>query len=61
MPDNATAADFEAIYALRGAALARCEGKRDLAVQTHLEEHRLIDEWLEAIRPRSWLRKLWPG
>lgn len=56
LPSSPTEADFEAVYALRGQTVALCEGRRDLAVQTHREEHRLIDEWMKAMKPRPWWR-----
>lgn len=56
-----TLGDLDAVYALRGQALAMCDGRRDLAVQTLHEEHRLIDAWLAMIKPRPWWRRLWPG
>lgn len=58
LPDDATMADVEAVYAARGADLLVCDAARDLAVQTLLAERALIDLWLAPDTRRSFW-KIW--
>jgi len=51
LPDDATQGDLDATYIQRGAALAICEGKRQLAVDTLKAERDLIDRWTN---PAPW-------
>lgn len=56
LPPSPTQKDLEVGYETRGLQILFCDGFRDLAVQTHRQEHRLEDLWLEARRDR---RKRW--
>lgn len=58
LPDNATEADLEAVYALRGSALVQCDVARNLAVQTLLGERELNDRWREQSAPKPFW-KVW--
>lgn len=42
LPDNPTMGDLEAVYLARGEALAICDGRRDLAVQSFDAQQRAI-------------------
>lgn len=52
-----TWADVAILARMRGADVLECEGRRALAVDTHAEEHRLEDRWLEMREDRN--RTLW--
>ena len=58
LPEAPTLADLEVGYATRGAQLLACDGRRQLAVETHAAEHRLEAEWAAAReqRNRPWWR-----
>lgn len=61
LPPAPTNADLEVGYATRGAQLAVCEGRRQLAVDTHAAE-RVLDDQARAAREkrrRPWW-KFWP-
>lgn len=60
LPDKPTGADLEVGYATRGAQLLACDGRRQLAVETHAAEHSLEAEWARqrAERARPWW-KFW--
>lgn len=53
LPAGATMADLEQSYAARGAEIALCDARRDLAVTTALAQQELIDRWMEE-RPATW-------
>ena len=63
LPARPTQADLEVGYATRGAQLVACDGRRELAVQTHQAEHDLERKWAAAReeRGRAWWRRLTPG
>lgn len=58
LPGAPTQADLEIGYATRGAQLVACDGRRQLAVETHAAEHRLEGEWAaeRERRNRPWWR-----
>jgi hypothetical protein len=45
LPEEASLADFESGYMVRGLRLAECEAARALAVETLLSERALHDRW----------------
>ncbi len=53
-------ADLDTLAMLRGSALVECDAKRELAVNTHDAEHKLIDQQQadRMKRARPWWR-LW--
>jgi hypothetical protein len=61
LPANPTQYDLEVGYSIRGSQVSECDGKRDLAVQTHAREHELEAEAakLREERNRPWW-KVWP-
>ena len=56
LPDSPTQSDLDATYAARASALAVCDGRRDLAVQS-------FDAQTRALTPpsRPWWRRLMGG
>lgn len=56
LPLAPTQADLEAGYSRRGAQLVACDAARQLAVDTHADEHRLEDALAadRAERARPW-------
>jgi len=63
LPDHPTAADLDAAYMQRGAQVVSCDAARALAVETLIEERRLIDQWLklEGRRRQGWLGRFLPN
>jgi hypothetical protein len=62
LPAAATLGDLEAAYAIRGAQIAECDGRRQLAVET-LEAERALGDRLQAAREaraRPWYRRVLP-
>lgn len=53
--------DLEMAYRNRGADVRECDGKRQLAIQTHTEEHRLEDEHLRLRERRQSRTCRWFG
>lgn len=47
LPDNATQADLEAAFIANAAEIVTCDGRRQLATDTHAAEHDLQDQWLK--------------
>lgn len=58
LPAKPGQADLEIGYATRGAQLVSCDGRRQLAVETHAAEHALEAQWAaaRAERNRPWWR-----
>jgi len=56
LPDSPTLADLDATYAARASALAVCDGRRDLAVQSFDAQTRALTP-----SPRPWWRRLIGG
>jgi hypothetical protein len=56
LPDSPTVADLDAAFTARAAAIAVCNGRRDLAVQS-------FDAQIKALTPapRPWWRRLMGG
>lgn len=53
LPAGATMADLERSYAARGAEIALCDARRELAVETALAQRELLDRWMNE-RPSTW-------
>lgn len=51
LPERPTLADLEAAYVARGVALLRCDGARELGVETLRAERELQDRWREQQTP----------
>lgn len=56
LPDNPTQADLDAAYLARGEAIAVCEGRRDLAVQSFDAQTRALQPL-----PRPFWARLFGG
>lgn len=62
LPESPTRSDLEAGYEARGSQIVACDAARKLAVQTHDDEHALMDKADAERRDRSvpawrrWLR-----
>lgn len=57
-----TQADLERGYTARGVVIVECDGRRQLAVDVHAEEHRLEASWraLRVDRNRGWWARVTP-
>jgi hypothetical protein len=62
LPPKPTQSDLEVGYATRGAQVVECDGRRELAVETAAEEHKLQDEQeaLRSKRARPWYLRWFP-
>lgn len=63
LPADATQADLEIGFAVRGAEILACDAKRALAVDVHAREHADQGAWLAQVAPRPalWRRLLGLG